>query len=199
MELEEVEEEEEAMESSHESSSSSSLSSSSSVPPVAKQMRIIGPASLGKIKPDVLRLLMKYVLVNGRVVPTEPGAAQEIIDGRLGKRKRGVYGPPFGCKAVLFIDDINMPEIEEYGAQPPVELIRQFCDFVVWSPEVLTVVVTSGHGYVSLDGSAPIDRSRWDSATAAASEDGTTLLPWRYDSGGEGRENLLVNVTGYIL
>lgn len=56
----EGEEEEEAMESS----SSSSSSFSSSAAPVAKQMRIIGPASLCKINADVLRLLMKYVLVD---------------------------------------------------------------------------------------------------------------------------------------
>jgi dynein heavy chain len=41
------------------------------------------------------------------------------------KRKRGVYGPSSGKHFIMYIDDFNMPQKEEYGAQPPLELIRQ--------------------------------------------------------------------------
>ena len=53
---------------------------------------------------------------------------QDVIESRLEKQKRrkGVYGPIIGKKNIIFIDDLNMPNKEKYGAQPPIEIIRQW-------------------------------------------------------------------------
>lgn len=47
-------------------------------------------------------------------------------------RHAGVYGPPVGQTAIIFVDDLNMPEVETYGAQPPLELLRQMIDNGGW-------------------------------------------------------------------
>ncbi|KAL7697754.1 dynein heavy chain cytosolic putative [Lotmaria passim] len=63
---------------------------------------------------------------------TSANHLQRLIDGNCEKRHKGFYGPPINKKMVIFIDDTNLPQLEEYGAQPPVELLRQYLDHGGW-------------------------------------------------------------------
>ena len=57
---------------------------------------------------------------------------QDMIDTKCEKRRKGIYGPPVGQQFLIFIDDVNMPLKELYGAQPSIELLRQWFDSGGW-------------------------------------------------------------------
>lgn len=59
---------------------------------------------------------------------TSSAVTQLAIEGKLDKKRTTLFGAKSNRKAVIFIDDVNMPSVEEYGAQPPIELLRLFVD-----------------------------------------------------------------------
>ncbi|XP_076467002.1 dynein axonemal heavy chain 1-like [Babylonia areolata] len=104
---------------------------------IMKPVLCIGPTGTGKtmtIADKLMRDLPKEFVPEFIVFSAKTSAnqTQDVIDGKLDKRRKGVYGPPLGRYAVIFIDDLNMPALEVFGAQPPIELIRQYMDFGGW-------------------------------------------------------------------
>ncbi|KAK0131808.1 Dynein heavy chain 6, axonemal [Merluccius polli] len=60
---------------------------------------------------------------------TSSARTQEIIESKLEKKRKNILGAPIHKRVVIFVDDLNMPKLDRYGSQPPIELLRQFQDF----------------------------------------------------------------------
>nr|KAF6395182.1 dynein axonemal heavy chain 14 [Rousettus aegyptiacus] len=53
---------------------------------------------------------------------------KEMILKNLIRKTKDILGAPKSSRIIIFIDDLNVPETDMYGAQPPLELIRQLLD-----------------------------------------------------------------------
>ncbi|NXX13493.1 DYH10 protein, partial [Podargus strigoides] len=49
---------------------------------------------------------------------------QRNLETNVEKRTKSIYGPPMGKRLVIFMDDMNMPRVDEYGTQQPIALLK---------------------------------------------------------------------------
>lgn len=104
----------------------------------AKPVLLIGPTGTGKSF-YVQNFLMNNIDME-RYTPgfltftttTSCNQTQDLVLSKLVKRRKNNYGPTKGKLAVIFIDDMNMPAKEQYGAQPAIELLRLYFDQRHW-------------------------------------------------------------------
>ncbi|CAE7499104.1 DNAH6, partial [Symbiodinium sp. CCMP2456] len=81
-------------------------------------------ALLEKMK-EVASVMPVYMTFSAQ---TKAYETQINIESKLERKRKTLLGAPVNKTVVILIDDVNMPLVEEYGAQPPIELLRQFQD-----------------------------------------------------------------------
>ncbi|XP_061765226.1 dynein axonemal heavy chain 6 [Nerophis ophidion] len=98
---------------------------------------VLFTGSTGVGKAMIARGLLNTIQENCGYVPvyinfsaqTSSARTQEIIESKLEKKRKNMLGAPKDKRIVVFVDDLNMPKLDSYGSQPPIELLRQFQDF----------------------------------------------------------------------
>uniref|UniRef100_A0A8C1QBG0 Dynein heavy chain 10, axonemal-like n=1 Tax=Cyprinus carpio TaxID=7962 RepID=A0A8C1QBG0_CYPCA len=53
---------------------------------------------------------------------------QRTLEASVEKRTKDTYGPPMGKRLLVFMDDLNMPRVDEYGTQQPIALLKLLLD-----------------------------------------------------------------------
>lgn len=99
---------------------------------IKKQIFFTGETGVGKSviiqkfisqNQDKLELMPIYLNFSAQ---TNSYSTQQTIESRLEKKKgKQFLGAKGNNTCLISIDDINMPAVEKYGAQPPIELLRQ--------------------------------------------------------------------------
>ncbi len=103
---------------------------------------LYGPTATGKSN-----IMMNYITSNPEIFngknwlnytfifnsKTTANNICDLIEEKISfKLKKGTLAPQGNKNALILIEDLNMPSKERYGAQPPIEIIRQFFDYGGW-------------------------------------------------------------------
>ncbi|RQM21208.1 hypothetical protein B5M09_003796 [Aphanomyces astaci] len=108
--------------------------------PTRGAVMLVGGGGTGKT--TVVRDCFKHKedTINVASIPlhyyTDAATLQRQLEAHVEKRSGRMYGPPHQSSLVYFLDDVNMPMVEQYGTQTAVALLRQFMDYGGWYDRV---------------------------------------------------------------
>lgn len=97
---------------------------------------LVGPAGSGKtvlVNEKLMGMGENFAICN---IPfnfyTTSEMLQKILEKQLEKKAGRNFGPPGNKHLIYFLDDMNMPEVDEYGTVQPHTIIRQHFDYGHW-------------------------------------------------------------------
>ena len=100
---------------------------------------LVGNAGCGKTQ--ISKGLLKDLAADGESYTyqiinfnfyTDSMLLQTILEQNLEKRAGKTFAPPGKAKLIYFIDDLNMPKLDEYNTQTAIALLRQHADYGHW-------------------------------------------------------------------
>eukprot|EP01012_Entosiphon_sulcatum_P019543 TRINITY_DN24443_c0_g2_i1.p1 TRINITY_DN24443_c0_g2~~TRINITY_DN24443_c0_g2_i1.p1 ORF type:complete len:4685 (-),score=794.60 TRINITY_DN24443_c0_g2_i1:231-14285(-) len=101
-----------------------------------RPLMFVGNAGCGKtlVVKNALRQLPEDVIcltINFNYYTTA-ASLQKVLEQSLEKKMGRVFAPPGQKRMVVFIDDVNMSQVDKYGTQTPMALLRQHLDYQHW-------------------------------------------------------------------
>ncbi|KAI9021920.1 dynein heavy chain and region D6 of dynein motor-domain-containing protein [Hyaloraphidium curvatum] len=60
---------------------------------------------------------------------TSTSGFQKMIESSLEKKMGNTFGPPNGKRMCIFLDDFSIPDINQWGDQPTLEIMRQLIEY----------------------------------------------------------------------
>jgi len=89
---------------------------------------------------------------------------QRTIEANIEKRTKDIYGPPPGKRLLVFMDDMNMPQVDTYGTQQPIALMKLLLEkgYIYDRSKELNCKVLKDISYVSAMGKAGGGRNSTD-------------------------------------
>lgn len=98
-----------------------------------RHVMVVGPSGSGKstIIQNMLKEREEQIYTFSLTLSAQTTAIQmqETIETKMESKRKTLLGPPEGKSAAFFVDDFIMPKPEEYGAQPPLEVLRQYLGY----------------------------------------------------------------------
>ena len=63
---------------------------------------------------------------------TDAISFQRILEGQLEKKAGRNFGPPGTKTLIYFVDDVNLPQLDQYNTQTPIAQMRTHIDHSSW-------------------------------------------------------------------